>query len=56
MKAAKSHGGVSRGRMRNTFSGHKSWVLTLSNQSDVNQLMKEDVIKHFPVQIELAKT
>ena len=30
MKAAKSEGRLSRGRMRNSYSGHKCWVLTLS--------------------------
>ena len=56
MKAAKSQGGLSRGRMRNSFSGHKCWVLTLSHLSDVDQRMEEDVSKHFPVHRELAKT
>ena len=56
MKAAKSQGGLSRGRMRNSFSGHKCWVLTLSHLSDVNQRMEEDVSKHVPVHRELAKT
>ena len=55
MKAAKSQGGLSRGRMRNSFSGHNCWVVTLSHLSDVNQRM-EVVSKHFPVHRELAKT
>ena len=56
MKAAKSQGGLSIGRMRNVFSGHKCWVFTLSILSDVNQWMKKGVGKHFPVHRELAKT
>ena len=56
MKAAKSQDGLSRGRMRNSFAGHKCWVLTLSHLTDVNQRMEEDVSKHFPVHRELAKT
>ena len=30
MEAVKSEGGLSRGRIRNSFSSHKCWVLTLS--------------------------
>ena len=56
MKAAKSPGGLNRGRMRNSFSGHKCWVLTRSHLADVNQRMEEDVCKHFSVHRELAKT
>lgn len=56
MKAAKSQGGLSRGRMRNSFSSHKCWVLTLSHFSDVNQRMEEDVSKHAPVHRDLSKT
>lgn len=56
MKAAKSQGGLSRGRMRNSFSGHRCWVLTLSHFSYVNQQMEEDVIKHAPVHRDLAKS
>ena len=41
MKAAKSEGGLSRGRMRNSDSDHKSWLLTLSHISNVNQHMEE---------------
>ena len=55
MTAAKSQGGLRRGRMRNSFSAHKCWVLTLSHLSDVNQRMEEDVSKHFPVRRQLAK-
>ena len=43
MKAVKSQGGLSRGRMRNGFSGHKCWAITLIHLSDVNRQMEEDV-------------
>ena len=56
MKAAKSEGGLSRGRMRNSDSGHKCWVLTLSHFSDVNKRMEEDVQKYVPLHRDLAKT
>ena len=56
MNAAKSQCGRSIGRMRNSFSCHKCWVLILSHLSDVNQRIEEDVSKHFPVHRELAKT
>ena len=56
MKAAKSEGGLSRGRMRNSFSGHKCWVLTLSHFSDVNQRMEENISKHAPLHRDLVKT
>ena len=56
MKAAKSEGGLSRGRMRNSFSGHKYWVLTLNHFTDVNQWMEEDVIRHTPLHRDLTKT
>ena len=56
MKAAKSEGGLSRGRMRNSFSCHKCWVLTLNHFSDVNQWMEEDVIRHTPLHRDLTKT
>ena len=55
MKAAKSEGGLSRGRMRNSDSGQKSWVLTLSHISNVNH-MEEGVKKHAPLHRDLAKT
>ena len=41
--------------MRNSFSGHKCWVLTLSHLSNVNQRIEEDVSTHFPVHREIAK-
>ncbi|KAI4804826.1 hypothetical protein KUCAC02_026439, partial [Chaenocephalus aceratus] len=41
MKSAKSEGGLSRGRMRHSDSGHKCWVLTLNHFSNVNQRMEE---------------
>ena len=56
MKAAKSEGGLSRGRMRNSFSGHKCWVLTLSHFSDINQRLEEDVSKYAPLHTDLLKT
>ncbi|CAJ1066509.1 hypothetical protein F7725_020419 [Xyrichtys novacula] len=56
MKAAKSEGGLSRGRMRNSDSGHKCWVLTLSHFSNINQHMEEDVNQHAPRHRDLGKT
>lgn len=56
MKAAKSEGGLSRGRMRNSDSGHKCWVQTLNHFADVNQRMEEGVKKHGPLHKDLAKT
>ncbi|CAB4039507.1 Hypothetical predicted protein [Paramuricea clavata] len=56
MKAAKSEGGLSRGRMRNSDSGHKCWVQTLNHFSDVNQRMEESVKKHGPLHKDLTKT
>ena len=46
MKAAKSEGGLSRGKMRNGDSGHKCWIQTLNHFSDVNHLMEVAVNKH----------
>ncbi len=56
MKAAKSEGGLSRRRMRNSDSGQKCWVLTLSHFSDVNQRMEEDIRKQAPLHRDLTKT
>lgn len=56
MKAAKSEGGLSRGRMKNTDSGHKCWVQTLNHFSDINQRMEEGVKKDGPLHKDLAKT
>ena len=56
MKAAKSEGGLSRGRMRNSDSVHKCWVQTLNHFADVNQRMEEGVKKHCPLHKDLAKT
>ena len=56
MKAAKSEGGLSRGRMRNSDSGQKCWVQTLNHFSDVNQRMEESVKKHGPLHTDLTKT
>ncbi|KAJ8385110.1 hypothetical protein AAFF_G00192510 [Aldrovandia affinis] len=55
-KASKSEGELSRGRMRNSDSGHKCWVQTLSHFSDVNKRMEEGVKKHGPLQKDLVKT
>ena len=52
MKAAKS----GSGRMRNSFSGHICWVLTLSYFSDINQWLEEDVSKYAPFHRDLLKT
>ena len=56
MNAANSVGGLSRGRMRNSFSVHKCWVLTLSHFSDINQRLGEDVSKYAPLYRDLLKT
>ncbi|TKS71955.1 hypothetical protein D9C73_006028 [Collichthys lucidus] len=56
MKAAKSEGGLSRGRMRISDSCYRYWVLTLNHFSSVNQRMKEGVKKHGPPNRDLAKT
>ncbi len=57
MKAAKSEGGLSKGRrMRNSDSGHRCWVLTLNHFSNINQRMEEGVKKHGPLHRDLAKT
>jgi len=56
MKAAKSEGGLSRGRMRNNDSGHKCWVQTLNHFSDINQRMEEGVKKHVPLHKDFSKT
>ncbi|TKS86210.1 hypothetical protein D9C73_020327 [Collichthys lucidus] len=56
MKAAKSESGLSRGRMRNSDSCHRYWVLTLNHFSNVNQHMEEGVKKHGPLHTDLAKT
>ena len=56
MKAAKSEGGLNRGRMRNSDSDHKCWMQTLNHFTDVNQRMEEGVKKHGPLHKDLAKT
>ena len=56
MKAAKSEDGLSRGRMRNSDSGHKCWMQTLNHFVDINQHMEEGVNKHCPLHKDLAKT
>ena len=49
MNTAKPEGELNRGRMRNSFSGHKCWVLTLSHFSDINQRLEEDVSIYAPL-------
>ena len=59
MKAAKSEGGLSRGRMRNSDSGHKCCVLkllTLSHLSNINRCMEADANTHAPLHRDLGKT
>ena len=56
MKAAKSERGMSRGRMRNSDSGHKCWVQTLNHFSDVNYILEVAVKKHGPFHKDLTKT
>ncbi|KAI4802446.1 hypothetical protein KUCAC02_020282 [Chaenocephalus aceratus] len=56
MKSAKSEGGLSRGRMRHSDSGHKCWVLTLNHFSNVKRRMEESVKKHAPLHRDLGKT
>ena len=56
MKAARSEGGLSRGRMRNSDSGHKCWVQTLNHFAYVNQRMEEGVKKHNPLHKDLGGT
>ena len=56
MKVAKSEGGLSRGRMRNSDSGHKCWIQTLNHFSYINDCMEEGIKKHGPLHKDLAKT
>ena len=56
MKTAKSEGGLSRGRMRNSDYVHKCWVLTLNHFSDVNHLMEVAVNKHSPLHEDIGET
>ena len=56
MKAVKSEGGLSRGRMRNSDSGHKCWIQTLNHFSYINNCMEEGIKKHGPLHKDLAKT
>jgi len=55
IKAAKSKGGLSRGRMRSSDSGHMYWVQKLNHFADINQFMEEGVKKHCPLHKDLAK-
>jgi len=56
MKAAKSEGGLTRGRMRNSDSGHKCWIQTLNHFSYINDCMEEGIKKHRSLHKDLAKT
>lgn len=56
MKAAKSEGELSRGRMRNSESGHKCWVQALNHFSHINHRMEKVVKKYSPVHKDLATT
>ena len=56
MKAAKSEGRLSRGRMSNSYSGHKCWVQALNHFAYVNQRMDEGVKKHSPLHKDLRGT
>ena len=56
MKAAKSEGGLSRGRMRYCASGHKCWVQTLNYFSNVNRRVEEGVTKDDPLHSDLVET
>ena len=56
IKSAKSEGDLTRGRMRNSDSGHKCLVQILNHFSDVNHLMEVAVKKHDPLHKDLAKT
>ena len=53
MREAKTKGGLSRGRMRNSVSAHRCWVQTLSPMST---RMEEGVKKHGPLHKELSKS
>ena len=56
MKAAKSEGRLSRGRMSNSYSGHKCWVQALNHFAYVNQRMDEGMKKHRPLHKDLRGT
>ena len=56
MKVAKSEGGLRRGRMRNSDSGHKCWIQTINHLSYINDCMEEGIKKHGPLHKDLAKT
>ena len=45
MRPAKSGGGISRGRFRNSKSQHRCWILTLSHLTLLNQLVQENTKK-----------
>ena len=41
MKPSKSLGGMDRGRMKNSESGHRVWLETLNHMTNINLLMEE---------------
>jgi len=53
MKVAKSEGGLTRGRIRNSDSGIKCWIQTLNLFSYINNW---SIKNHGPVHKDLAKT
>ena len=44
MKAAKSEGGLSRGRMRNSDSGHKCWAPTLLMSTSAWRMVSKNMV------------
>ena len=55
MKPARSEGGLSRGRMRNSNSDHKCSIQTLNHFYYINDSMEEGIKKHGPLHKDLAK-
>jgi len=56
MKVAKSEGGLTRGRMRNSDSCHKCWIQTLNHFTYINDCMEEGIKNRSPLHKDLAKT
>jgi hypothetical protein len=54
-QADTDEGGLSRGKMKNSDSGHKCWVQTLNHFADINQWMEKGVKKQGPVHKDLGK-
>ena len=44
MKAAKSSGGLTGGRMRNHEAAHKLWTATLNQMALINQSMDDELL------------